>query len=256
MIWRTAWAVGLVAVSATAATNGLSEAEIEGQNLVRQLIASRPPENFTNAGILRIFPRKGESHVVPVKFETFVTATNWQTGYFAQGNPANKANAGSALIIHRAQQPNEYRVWIISRPAGQTREFDVLPPDQTMTSFAGSDFWLADLGLEFLHWPEQRLLKKELRSGQSCYVLESKKPGPATNGYTRVVSWLDIDTVRETHQPAIIHADAYDARGKLLKVFEPKKLEKVNGQYQLQEMQIRNVQNGSRSRLEFQFDSP
>ena len=27
-----------------------------------------------------------------------------------------------------------------------------------MTPFAGSDFWVADLGLEFFHWPEQKVL--------------------------------------------------------------------------------------------------
>ena len=123
-----------------------------------------------------------------------------------------------------------------------------------MTPFAGSDFWLADLGLEFLHWPGQRLLKKELRSSQSCYVLESKNPAPTTNGYSRIVSWLDIDSVRDAGQAAIIHADAYDAHGKLLKMFDPKKLKKVNGQYQLQEMEIRNEQTRSHTRIEFKFD--
>ena len=96
-----------------------------------------------------------------------------------------------------------------------------------------------------VYWPEQRLLKKEMRRGQSCSVLESIDPHPAANGYSKVVSWIDIDS------NGIIHADAYDAQGRLVKVFEPSEFRKVRGQWQLQEMEIRNVQTGSRTRIEF-----
>jgi hypothetical protein len=37
----------------------------------------------------------------------------------------------------------------------------------------------------------------------------------------------------------------------LLKEFEPKKVEKVKGTWQLEEMEIRNRQTGSRTRIEF-----
>jgi hypothetical protein len=111
--------------------------------------------------------------------------------------------------------------------------------------FPGSDFWAVDLGLEFFHWPQQKLLKKVVRSSRGCSVLESMNPDPATNGYSRVVSWIDSES------GGIIHAEAYDAKGKLLKEYDTKKLRKVNGQWQLEEMEIRNVQTGSRTRLEF-----
>jgi hypothetical protein len=114
-----------------------------------------------------------------------------------------------------------------------------------MVSFAGSDFWLADLGLEFLHWPEQRLLRKELRVGRLCDVLESINPEPVPGGYSRVVCWLDRET------GGILHADAYDIGKELLKKFEPKELKKVQGQYMLEEMEIRNHQTGTRTRVEF-----
>ncbi len=118
-----------------------------------------------------------------------------------------------------------------------------------MRPFAGSDFWIADLGLEFFHWPEQKILKKEFRRNCACEVLESTNPQPATNGYSRVVSWIDEDS------GGIVHAEAFDAQNKLLKVFDPKSFKKVNGQWQLQEMEIRNVQTGSRTRLEFDLNN-
>jgi hypothetical protein len=114
-----------------------------------------------------------------------------------------------------------------------------------MTPFANSDFWIADLGLEFLHWPGQKILKKEFSRGRGCMVLESLNPNPSTTGYSRVVSWIDEES------SGIVHAEAYDAQNKLLKVFDPKSFKKVNGQWELQDMEIRNVQTGSRTRIEF-----
>jgi hypothetical protein len=75
--------------------------------------------------------------------------------------------------------------------------------------------------------------------------LESTNPNPSPEGYSRVVSWIDEETL------GIVEAYAYDARGKLLKDFEPKDFKKVNGQWQVQSLVMENVQTGSRSRLEF-----
>ena len=118
-----------------------------------------------------------------------------------------------------------------------------------MSPFAGSDFWIADLGLEFFHWPEQKILKPyEMRRGRACHVLESTNPNPSPNGYSRVVSWIDNETL------GIVQAEAYDAKGELLKEFYPKSFKKVNGQWELQEMEIRNDRTGSRTRLEFELN--
>ncbi|MEI9961977.1 MAG: outer membrane lipoprotein-sorting protein [Limisphaerales bacterium] len=54
--------------------------------------------------------------------------------------------------------------------------------------------------------------------------MESTNPNPSTNSYSRVVSWIDSEN------NGIIHAEAYDAKNKLLKVFDPKSFKKVNGQ--------------------------
>jgi len=111
--------------------------------------------------------------------------------------------------------------------------------------FEGSDFSIADLGLEFFHWPEQRLAKKEMKRSRSCMVLESINPQPAPGTYSRVVSWVD----NESH--GIVMAQAYDAQGKEVKEFIPKKVKKVEGQWQLQEMEIDNDQTGSSTRVDF-----
>ena len=78
--------------------------------------------------------------------------------------------------------------------------------------------------------------------------MESVNPQPAPGTYSRVVSWIDIDT------GGIIHADAYGHDKKLLKVFEPKKFTKVNGRWHLKEMEIRNEQTDSRTTLVFDLE--
>jgi hypothetical protein len=114
-----------------------------------------------------------------------------------------------------------------------------------MIPFANSDFWVCDLGLEFFHWPQQKVLKREIKRSRGCTVLESTNPDPSTNGYSRVVSWIDDES------GGIVQAEAYDFNGKLLKEFMPKSFKKVNGQWEVGTMQMENVQTGSRTRLEF-----
>jgi hypothetical protein len=146
-------------------------------------------------------------------------------------------------------KPNQYEVVESFGVVDTLNRVKSLPGTATMIAFVHSDFWVADLGLEFFHWPAQKVLKHEMRRGQACKVLENTNPAPSTNGYSRVVSWIDNDS------GGIVHAEAFDAKGKLLKEFDPKEFKKVNGQWQLQEMEIRNVQTGSRSRIEFNLES-
>ena len=111
--------------------------------------------------------------------------------------------------------------------------------------FANSDFWLGDLGLEFLRWPGQKILRGETMRGVLCKVLESTNPNPPTNGYSRVVTWIDNESL------GIVQAKAYDAKGNLLKDFYPNDVKKVNGQWQVGSMEIYNVQTRSRTTLKF-----
>ncbi len=233
----------LAAISSVAATtNDLSDAEVQGRELARQLCEARPTENFTNTGVLKIRAARNKHLEIRFNFETIITPANWQTIYFA----ATSNGVEKAIIIHSTDRPTEYSYARTTSPTMSYLAFAEISPGQAANeAFADSDFLLADLGLEFFHWPGQKVLKHEMRRGRSCKVLESTNPNPDTNGYSRVVSWIDNETL------GIVQAEAYDANGKLLKEFEPKEFKKINGQWQLQEMEIRNVQTGSRTRIEF-----
>ena len=67
--------------------------------------------------------------------------------------------------------------------------------------------------------------------------------------YSKVVSWVDEDSM------GIVRAELFDAQGKLLKIFEPKAFKKIDGQWHLKEMEMRNEQTGSRTAIVFELKS-
>jgi hypothetical protein len=222
-----------------------AQAKAEAQVLVAELLAQRPDQNSTNAGQVRIRDRDGKETEIPARFVIVCTPTNWMSIYETLDSPSGPARQKLA-VIHTGDQPNQY---LLSEPAnsGSTAaNAQHLSPNQTMVPFAGSDFWVADLGLEFLHWPQQRLLKKEMSHSKSCEVLESTDPHPVPGGYSRVVSWI---TIEPPH--GIVHADAYDSHNELIKLFDPTKLEKIHGDYQLAEMEMRNHRTSSHTWIKF-----
>jgi hypothetical protein len=221
-------------------TNTLSDAEIQGRHLAQQILEEQPVTNLVQTGVLRI---RGSNRVdVPIQFQTTIKPVNWCARY-----ETVSSNRVLLIVIHETEKPNHYALFEGLPKLGEAVDQigTDLPNSKTMIPFAGSDFWIADLGLEFFHWPVQKILRHDMKRGRSCEVLESTNPNPSTNGYSRVVSWIDNETL------GIVHAEAYDFKDKLLKEFDPKSFKKVNGQWELQEMEIRNDQTGSRTRLEF-----
>jgi hypothetical protein len=215
-------------------------AEREGRELVAELLARVPAHDYTNTGTLRIRPRGGEARELPVRFVLRVEEDRWLSLYEAGSVSTNQFDA--LTILSQVGQPNRYF-------RGHPRDPDSmkpLPPAEAATeAFAGSDFSAADLGLEFLRWPVQRLLKKEMRRSQSCSVLESISTNAPAASYSRVVSWLDIDT------GGIVVAEAFNADRRRVKEFMPKSFKKVDGQYQLKEMEIEDFEKRSRTSITF-----
>lgn len=227
-------------------SNDLSDAEIQGRQLVQKILEESPSDDITNTGILEIHNTNGDRIKIPICFQIQITGYAempghpmplWLSIYQTTGtNPSVRLE-----IAHGpADSPNEY--FFINGPGEKT------PVDNVMVPFAGSDFWICDLGLEFFHWPGQKILRHETRRTRACAVLESTNPNPTPGGYSRVDTWIDNETL------GIVHAEAFDASGKLLKVFDPKSFKKVNGQWELQDMEIRNVQTHSRSWIKFNLN--
>jgi hypothetical protein len=222
-----------------------AEGERQARPLVARLLAQKPAENSTNTGLVRIRGTNREWRALPAHFEIQLTPTNFSTIYKVTGSDAQPESV--LTITHTEGQPNRY---FLGERASKGVDLTTkeLTGAQLMTPFAGSDFCAADLGLEFLHWPSQRILKKEFRNHVFCSVLQSTNPDPGSTGYSRVESWIGTDHPEDI---ALAHADAYDASGKRLKQFEPKELKKVNGAYQLESMEMLNNRLGTATVIEF-----
>jgi hypothetical protein len=241
----------LSAVAVDAQTNeASSDPVIQGRQLAQKILDQTPPENSTVTGILQIRDKNGARISLPLACAIIAVGSSWECIY--QASWTN--HAAILRIRHSATEANRYLM--------QTRQ-RALSPDQLTTAptsapeenplsnaeitnpFAGSEFCPADLGLEFFHWPGQKVLKPEIHRSRGCTVLESTNPNPSVGGYSRVDSWIDNETL------GIVEAYAYDANGRKLKDFYPKDFKKVGGQWQVQTLVMENLQTGARSRLEF-----
>lgn len=222
--------------SAPLPTAPILNPEKEGAELAARLRDSMPAESAEFTGTLSIITRDDHVSSVPISSRVRVGNPGFTVSYTAA---ISNGPPESLLITHT---PGASNVYALNRtPIGH--------PSLTRP-FAGSDFWLCDLGLEFFHWPQQRLLRNEMRRSRSCWVLESATPAPAPGGYARVVSWIDVE------HSGILRAEACGVDGKLLKEFLLGSMRKVEGRWQLESMKMRNVRTGSETELKFDLGKP
>ncbi|MEI9961976.1 MAG: hypothetical protein WDM76_12835 [Limisphaerales bacterium] len=122
-------------------TNAVADAEIQGRQLVQKLLELRPAENFTNTGRLQI-RQKSRRDDFPFQFQAMVTSSNWQAIY----ETTSESYRVKFVIIHDASESHFFEI-----------RNDKNIESEPTSAFANSDFWLCDLGLEFFHWPQQKV---------------------------------------------------------------------------------------------------
>ena len=241
----------LSAVAAGAQTNeDSSDPVVQGRQLAQKILDQTPQENSTVTGILQIRDKNGARSSIPLACAIIAAGSGWKCIYQASWtnhaeilrirHSATGANRYLMEASHTALSPDQ----LATAPTPAQEENPLSNADIT-NPFAGSEFCPADLGLEFFHWPGQKVLKPEIHRSRGCTVLESTNPNLSAGGYSRVDSWIDNETL------GIVEAYAYDANGRKLKDFYPKDFKKVGGQWQVQTLVMENLQTGARSRLEF-----
>jgi hypothetical protein len=216
--------------------------EAAGQLLAKEIRSSMPAENMERSGVLVIKSGKNKTQI-PVRCQVKLHDATWETDYQTADTPA--AGAERLLIIHSTNGPSQYLYARAPKPGAALPEPAPLSPGQLDAPFAGSDFSLSDLGLEFLHWPGQcQLLPGEMRKGQPCYLLESANS--RKEGIARVKSSID----KESLGP--LYAEAYDTEGKKIKEFSLDSMKKdARGRYNVKEMEIDNIKLNSTTDLIF-----
>lgn len=215
-----------------AAAETLSKDQEEGRALAAEMRALRPVESFTNRAHLRLRDYIGRIQRVPLTIINRVTDDDaWQVEYQTTG----PTNTTVVVTRHPEQSPR----FVVD---GQPR------PEAEVQGFAGSDFSLGELGLAFLHWPEQRIVRRErpeMRKGRACRILESINPG--VPGPARVRSWVDLE------HKGLLLAEAYDDSGRLAKRFSIGSLRKIEGVWQLRDMEMIDEIRGTETKLEFEL---
>ena len=213
----------------------------EAATLVAELLSQKPPDDITVEGVLKFRDAKDKRSAIPVTYSIKRGPEGWHGTY--ETAPANGPRE-RLVVVHQYPRPNQYLHWPGAEAGQSLGEPKRLSGDQAAIPFAGTDFWIADLGLEFLHWPQQRLVKHRItmRSGRPCKVLESINPKPSATSYARVLSWIDRE------YGAVIYAEGYDSGGKLWKSFHVKAFRK-----EVPEMWILNDKKNTRTGLQLQW---
>lgn len=234
-----------LAVPTLPAAEGGRDAE-RGQALAASVRNQRPAGPTQSTGTLRMRSTDGRRISIPVEVQATLGSNTWSTIYRAQFPDGRRE---TLTVVNPEDAPPHF---ILHRTAGDGNIAESRPerPDELFTAFAGTDFWFVDLGMVFLHWPDQRWKGRETRRTRTCNVLESRNPLPAPGAYRRVVTWIDEET------GGIVRAEAYDAQDRLLKEFSPGSFTRVGSRYELRDMEIRNDQTDSRTVLQFEVEDP
>ena len=205
-----------------------------GAQLAAYMQALRPTEAINGKGQMRIRSGSGKRKTLAVQFKPFAVGVAMVSQYITA--------RGTLTINQQMGQATQYR-W---EESGKKEV--LLKGTDANISFAGSDFLMIDLSLEMLRWPNQNMVERKLRRGELCSVLVSRPAKEAQGVYSKVISWVDEDSM------GIVRAELYDSKNELLKVFEPKSFKKIKGQWHLKEMEMRNEQSNGRTSIVFDLD--
>lgn len=242
----------LLLVVKSAAMAAINEPAGEGDPIAGTQLAERlrqmvPSTNASWSGTMVKKMRDYTRVKRPVSCQIFVEPGKWSAIY--TGRATDDAPAEKLTVVHHDKGTVDYFYWIAQSGDQFVGVPKKLQDDDTMISFAGSDFYLSDFGMEFFQWPTQLLQKGQMKRGQPCYVLDSISPRPDGNGYFRVRSWV------EKKHLGLMQANAYNENGKLLKEFRTGSFKKDDlGNYQLKDMEITDRKSGTETQLKFDLD--
>lgn len=115
-------------------------------------------------------------------------------------------------------------------------------PPRPESFVAGTQFTWSDLGLDPLWWRGGRTVGTEMRKSRRCYIVEVDAP-PGAGRIARARLLVDSNVY------ALLEAETYDAEGRRLQRLEVKSLKKVNDEWVLQDLEIRDFASGRRTTL-------
>lgn len=228
-------AAGLLSVFlASGQEPGSALREIQGSKIAREARAA-VPYSSRDGGTMTI--REGreprESFEIEAVTISNPDSTTW-TNYFS----SNREGKLERFELVRGPETNVYN----QLEPDDSQEKLVRKEVPATTPFGGSDFWMGDLGFEFLYWDHHYLVREQVRKTRTCYELRCTHEGASP--YSKVRVWID----KEFLLP--IHAIAYDEQGRKYKVFSVGGFQKEDGEWRVTELEMENLRDDSTTRIQ------
>ena len=119
----------------------------------------------------------------------------------------------------------------------------LVPPERLGEKIRGTDMNYEDLSMRFLYWPRPQIEREDRVLSQKCwrllvYAPDARAPGGPKGPYIAVRVWVDQGS------GGILKMEAYDRAGKIVKRFEVKKGQKVDGTWLLKQMRVETFRSG------------
>ncbi len=102
----------------------------------------------------------------------------------------------------------------------------------------GTEITYEDLAMRFLYWPVAKIVGHDIMLTRNCWKLRVEPGNPKNSQYGYVLLWI------EKQSGALVQIETYDRAGVLLKRFEVKSVQKINGGYILKQMRIQGMKDG------------
>ena len=102
----------------------------------------------------------------------------------------------------------------------------------------GTGVTYEDLALQFLYWPNARVLGQENIRTRNCWKLQLRAPSRESQ-YSNVLLWIDKTS------GALMRLEGYDWNGQLAKRFEVVSAQKIDNRWFLKQMRIEELHPGT-----------
>jgi hypothetical protein len=127
-----------------------------------------------------------------------------------------------------------------------------LPTSSWDSRVLGTDVTYRDLALDFLTWPEVKLLGRGNAKTLSAFILEAANPAGKNSNISRVRFWISSEHF------VLVQAEAYNTQGDVVRRFDVNGVQRFGDFWTIKELRIAEMipkRNLSRSRTFIEINS-
>lgn len=226
-------------------------ADQKGRDIIQQVLDVEDPSFSISQVVMTLTEKNGRTDVRQVR-EYGRSKNGLKAVVMDFVGPGSSNVKGTRFLLQENEGNKDDDKFIYMPSLKATRRVSTADGSK---AFVGTDASYDDLSTRDIDKDEHTFKGEESKSvnGKSydCYVVSSKSKNANDTQYGDKIQWIDKATL------VPVYAELYDKKGKLLKVLEVQKLEKVTGatgkSYNTPMVSVmRNVQTGHSTKLEIQ----